>query len=222
MTDDKKTSMSEDVYLILREQIIKNKIKPGSQLVEMDISDSLNVSRTPVREALRQLEQEGLVESFPRRGCFVTEISIEDAIELYEVREYLEGLAMKLICLNIRRVDMKSFEDIVDDMRVKLDEEDYDDLYSLHSKWNDLVVEFTTNHYLKSLLVNIYDTINRLRGISLIENRHNEEAYIETKNILEAINDGNEDECEKLAMLHVRNAKSRFIKNIKGSENISR
>ena len=211
---DEKKSMSEEVYDILKSEILENKLKPGEKLVEMEISKRLNVSRTHVREALKQLEQERFVTNFPRKGSIVSEISVHDAIEIYEVREYLEGLLIKQLCLNVSRRDIKELEIIVDDMEKTISKNDRPNLYKLHSEWTEKIVELSSNEFLKSQINVVYENLERLRSVSLYKWEHMVEAYNETKNILEAIIDGDEVKAEKLARTHVINAKNRFIENM--------
>lgn len=211
---DHRKSMSEKVYEKLKLDILNNKLKPGHKLIEMDISEELKVSRTPIREALKSLEQDGLVTNFPRRGSIVSEVSIEDALELYEVREYLEGLSVKLICMNVTRNEMKVLEDIVEEMETSISVKDHHKLYKLHSKWTETIIELTKNKYLKIQMIGLFENLVRLRRISLHNIKHTTLAYKETKDILEALIVGDELECERLARLHVRNAKQRFIENI--------
>lgn len=206
--------ISEEVYLELKSKILQNILKPGERLVETDIAQELQVSRTPVREALKLLEQENLVTYYPRRGSVVSEISIEDALELYEVREFIEGLAARLICMSISRKNIMLLEEIVENMEKSIQKEDHENLYKLHARWSETVIELTTNKYLKNQMIVLYENLGRLRKVSLYNWKHTIAAYEETKNTLQAIIGGNEDESEKKARLHVRKAKERFIANM--------
>ncbi|MGN9166044.1 GntR family transcriptional regulator [Tissierellaceae bacterium HCP3S3_D8] len=210
-----KQPISQEVYEKLKSDILENILEPGERLVEMDIAKELNVSRTPVREALKQLEQDGLVTYFPRRGSIVSEISIEDALELYEVREYLEGLSVKLICLNINRKDIRALEEIVNLMDKGIEDRDYDSLYKLHSQWTETITKLTTNRYLRDQMIALFENLDRLRRISLYDMKQTVMACEETKSILQAIIDGDEEESERLARQHVKNARERFMTNIK-------
>lgn len=91
----------EIVFERLRKAIIDGNLEPGDRLVETFIAENMGVSRTPVREAFRQLEIEGLAENIPRKGTIVKGISKEDIIEIYQIREVLEGLAFRLTCSRI-------------------------------------------------------------------------------------------------------------------------
>lgn len=217
-SEHNKKTISGQVYEKLKIDILNNILKPGEKLVESEIAEECEVSRTPVREALKLLEQDGLVTYFPRRGSIVSEISVNDALELYEVREYLEGLAIKLICLNLNRKDIKKFEEIVFEMEKSIKEKNYENLYKLHSNWTETIIDLTKNKYLKDQMIVLFEKLDRLRRISLYNNKHTSEAYEETRDILQAIIDGDELESEKLARQHVKNAKERFIANIRENQ----
>ena len=215
-----KKPMSEIVYEKLREEILNNELKPGEKLIEMDISKRLDVSRTPVREALKQLEQEGLVTNYPRKGSTVSQISIEEAIEVYEVREYLEALAIRQLCLNIRRKDIRVLEEIINNMDISVSKNDNEKLYSLHSQWTKTIIELITNNYLKNQMISIYQHLERLRSVSLVRWEHSKEAFEETKQIFLALEEGDEDKSEECARVHVRNAKKRFISNVRDTTDV--
>ena len=85
--------LREIVYEELKAQILKGDIKPGTRMMEVELAEVLGVSRTPVREAIRKLEKEGLVKIEPRRGAYASELSVKDMVDILEVRQSMEGLA---------------------------------------------------------------------------------------------------------------------------------
>lgn len=214
---DEKISMSEKVYLKLKDDILENKLKPGEKLVEEDLANEFKVSRTPVREALKQLDQDGLVTYYPRRGSVVSELSLKDAKELYEVREVLEGLAIKQICLNIDSKGITILENIIEQMDKAIESNNYDKMKLLHKQWTEATLLLTKNDLLKDYLVSVSKNLERLRKISLYEPVHSVDAYYETKDIFQAIQNNDSENSEKLARLHVRNARKRFEKNLMNS-----
>lgn len=214
----RKKPMGEKVYNILRKEILENKLKPGEKLTEMEISNRLKVSRTPVREALKQLEQEGLANYYPRRGSVVSEISIQDALDFYEVREYLEGLALKKLCLETSRNDILELGKIISKMDGYIEEENYKPLYKIHVEWTEAIIELIENRYLREEMESILVNLDRYRGVSLFSEKHILQASKETRQIYEALEAGDEKKSEKLAMEHVRNARERFLENIEESK----
>lgn len=209
-----KVSMSNTVYLKIKEDIINNRLKPGEKLVEENLAEEFCVSRTPIREALKQLDKDGLVTYYPRRGSFVSEISINDLQELYDVREVLEGLAIKHICMNIGSQNIKLLENIVANMDEAIKVGDFDQMKSLHKEWTEATLFLTKNSLLKNYLIAVTKNLVRLRKISLHEPEQSLDAYKETKDILNAIVKNDPEESERLARLHVKNARMRFEKNL--------
>lgn len=214
---DEKISMSEKVYMKLKDDILENKLKPGEKLVEEDLANEFKVSRTPVREALKQLDQDGLVTYYPRRGSVVSELSLKDAKELYDVREVLEGLAIKQICLNIDSKGICILENIIAQMDKAIEYNNYEEMKLLHKQWTEATLILTKNDLLKDYLVSVSKNLERLRKISLYEPSHSIDAYNETKDIFQAILNNDYENSEKLARLHVRNARKRFEKNLMSS-----
>ncbi|HAA47289.1 MAG TPA: hypothetical protein DCE03_02200, partial [Synergistaceae bacterium] len=100
------------VYETLREAIFRKELKPGDKLVENDLAEKLDVSRTPVREALRMLESEGLIERNPRKGLFVKGFTAEDVMEIYSIRQALEALAIRICCQRITEDEVAELKDL--------------------------------------------------------------------------------------------------------------
>lgn len=209
-----KISMSEKVYQRIKSDILENKLKPGEKLIEENLANEFNVSRTPVREALKQLDQDGLITYYPRRGSVVSQISMKDAQELYEIREVLEGLAIRRICMEIDSHNIKVLEEIITSMDKAIEINDYSSMERLHRSWTEATLEMTNNELLKSYLLSVTKNLGRLRKISLYRPVQSIDAYKETKDIYNAIAKNDPDESERLAKLHVRNARKRFEKNL--------
>lgn len=202
------------VYEKIKSNILNNELKPGVKLVESNLAQNLNVSRTPVREALRQLEQDGLVTYEPQKGSTVSHVSITNAHELYEVREVLEGLAIRLLCINLSNEKINRLKDVIIMMDEAVAKNNYSEHILLHKKWTEMIVELTENSILKNDLISLNENLSRLRKISLSNTQQNLDAYVETKNIFKAMENRDPDESEKLARMHVRKAKERFNQNI--------
>ena len=96
--------LREIVYEELKMQILTGKIIPGTRMMEVELADDMGVSRTPIREAIRQLEKEGLVTIEPRRGAYASQISVKDMVDILEVRQNLEGLAAFFAAQGIREL----------------------------------------------------------------------------------------------------------------------
>lgn len=214
--------LSDEIYQTLKSSILNNDLKQGERLIETNISKKLNVSRTPVREALRKLEKDGLIKSYPRRGSVVSELNIEDCIELYEVREALESLAIVLIVKNINISEINLLKDIVIKMEEEIKNKRYENLKELHKTWSDTILHLTENKLLKDQLFEIYQHFGRIRKISLYDHKQSINAYKEVKYILSSIIDNDIEKVEFYSKNHVKNAKERFIETMKDNEKIKK
>ena len=101
--------LREIVYEELKRQILVGEIAPGTRMMEVDLADEMGVSRTPVREAIRKLEKEGLVTIEPRRGAYASDISIKDMLDVLEVRQTLEGMAASLAARKVTEEEKRDF-----------------------------------------------------------------------------------------------------------------
>ncbi|BDR84999.1 GntR family transcriptional regulator [Clostridium tetani] len=198
----------------LRAAIFDRKLEAGDRLIENNIAKSMGVSRTPVREALRQLEIEGLAINIARKGTLVKGISKEDIIEIYDIREVLEGLAVRGACLNISRKEILRLKEIIEIMSKCINKNDTDKYIKSHNEYNRIILNASKNKRLISKLEYIYEYLKSMRKVTLSNETRREKALLEHKNIVEAIEEGDEVLAERLAREHVVNAKNSFMSNI--------
>ncbi|KGJ49997.1 GntR family transcriptional regulator [Paraclostridium dentum] len=196
----------------IRNAIFEGKLNQGDRLIENHIAQGMGVSRTPVREALRQLEIEGLAVNVPRKGTLVKGISKEDAVEIYDIREVLEGLVSRLACLHITRIEIRRLNEIICIMEECIKNSNNSEYIKAHNEYNEILLNASKNKRLIERLETIYDYLKSLRRISLLTNERRKEAIKEHKDIVKAIEIGDEEMAEKVARLHVYNAKKAFIK----------
>ena len=152
-----KKSLSNLVYRDLKEKILKNKLLPGDKLIEMEIASNLGVSRTPVREALKKLEEDGLVTSFPRKSFIVSKISVKEAKNLYIVRKSLEPLAVELLAQKGLGENTKYFQDVNEELRLAIENKDEELAQNLIIEWNMALVSCLNNE----ILVEVMNMINK-------------------------------------------------------------
>lgn len=204
----------EIVFMELKKAIFDGRIKEGEHLVENMIAEKMNVSRTPVREALRQLEAEGLVINIPRRGAIVKGITMKDAEEIYDLREVLEGLMVRLACQNRTEEDISRLNQILVLMEKAVQEKKYNKYLELHKDYNDIILSSSKNKKLQLMMENIYEYLTSLRSVSLYSQDRRVLAIEEHRQIVNAIDKRNEAEAEKLARSHVKKAKKSFFDNL--------
>ena len=113
MNPEEYMPLREVVFMTLRRQILKGELKPGERLMEINLANRLGVSRTPVREAIRKLEHEGLVEMVPRRGAHVAEITRQELNDVLEIRRSLETLAISRVCGTLTEENLRNVEEVL-------------------------------------------------------------------------------------------------------------
>ena len=152
------------VYEKLREAIVNGVLPPGSKLSEIELAEQMAVSRTPVREAIRQLAQTGLVTLSPRKGAFVTLPSLKDASDLYELRIALETLAVENLSVDPPVEDLKRFRSVFASMTDATPASEY---VKEDRKFHAALYQSGTNRFLALMLKNISDLINLCRSFSV-------------------------------------------------------
>ena len=160
-------SLSDKVYHHLRDDITEGRYHPGDYLVELKIADELNVSRTPVREALKQLELEGLVSSQPNRGVVVIGITNEDIRDVFTIRHLLEGQAAYWAAERISDQQLDQLSELVELMDLYTRKNDTEHLVRLDSKFHEVIYEACNSKTLYHILTSLHQNIHRARQSSL-------------------------------------------------------
>ncbi|MBW9172561.1 GntR family transcriptional regulator [Clostridium estertheticum] len=202
------------VFEKLRMAIIGGDLEQGERLVETFIAENMGVSRTPVREALRKLEVEGLAENIPRKGTLVKGISKKDIIEIYEMREVLEGLEFRLACLNLSTLQITVLKEIIGKMEESVITNDMLWYWSLHKEFHEIILFACGNSRLINEMKQVYEYLIRLRNFTLVMNKRVKEAMIEHKQIVEAFEKKDEVLSEKIGREHTVHAKNFLAKKI--------
>jgi len=197
-------SLSQRVVEELRRAILTNRRRPGDRLIEDRLSEELGVSRIPIREALRVLATEGLVDIAPRRGASVAEISTEVARDLVEVRATLEGLNARLAARHHDPAIVEQLKRVLEEGNRAAKSKNVDDLVRLNGDFHDGLAEAGRN----SILWDIMRTLRERTSLVFAANtaRRAQQDWDEHSKILAAVIDGDEDLAAMLATRHVRRA----------------
>jgi DNA-binding GntR family transcriptional regulator len=190
------------VYEALRQSILDGALKPGQRLLSSALADELNVSRTPIREALRKLEAEGLIEPSPRSGLVVREISEEDLTELFYVREALEGMSARLAAENASKSALLELHALLDDMEAALKKDNLKLVRKLTGEFQMAVSQASQNNRLVQMLRVLLDQIRQVQTSTLFLKGRAKEALGEHRRLLQAIEARDADLAEKLARAH--------------------
>ncbi|MCR4601377.1 MAG: GntR family transcriptional regulator [Clostridia bacterium] len=196
--------LRELVYEELRMLIMTGQIKPGTRMMEIELAESMGVSRTPVREAIRQLEKDNLVTLEPRKGAYVSDISPQDLDDMLIAREPLEGLATKLAAENITAEELEEVRAANDAYREALKEDDKEALIELDTKFHSLITNCSRNPYLIDICQKLQEQVLRFRYIYFKSGKRAEEVVNEHRIILEALASGDSAAAEEHAKEHIR------------------
>lgn len=210
-------SLRARVFATLENAIINGEYKEGDTLNELKLSQSLGVSRTPIREALMQLELEGLVETTQNKGAVVVGVSSQDVEDIYAIRLHIEGFASALTAKNATPEEITALEKIVELQEFYLSKEDTDQLWRLDTDFHKLIYEISGNRSLKAMLTNFHNQIQRGRGLSLRVEGRSSKSVEEHRNILEAIKARNEELASELTTKHIENALINFRAEVEGN-----
>lgn len=191
-------TLRENIVEEIRFRIVNRELPPGAKIVEMDLAKEFETSRAPVREALRQLENEGLVEYIRNAGCSVKNISMEDVYEIYLMRSSYEILAVQIMDGKIPAKTIENMEEILDKMKA-LDVEHYQDVFKLDNALHaELVLMVNLPRLYKAWEVLNYGNVTTSRTKNLIKKQIVERQFNRHKDIVDACRAG---DCKKLCTL---------------------
>jgi len=206
--------LSKKVYRVLKSKITKGSFEPGSKVLEGRIAEQMGISRTPVREAIRELAAEGFVKMNPNQGIIVNNISIKDLREVLQIRGVLEGLAARLAAPLITEEKIKVLETCNENMEKFISKNNVLAFGKESDKFHSVILEICGNDRLVQIRKNLADQIYRFRNISLRIPGRLESALKEHREITNALKQGDADKADELSRLHIVNV----LKNILSHE----
>ena len=192
-----KKSLSNMVYRDLKEKILKNKLLPGDKLIEMEIASKLDVSRTPVREALKKLEKDGLVTSFPRKSYIVSKISVKEAKNLYIVRKSLEPLCVELLAEKGLTDKTKYFEEVNEELRIAIENGEEELAQNLIIEWNMALVRSLNNEILIEVMTMVNKRLYRFGNFIFRDKKNYKRHYDNLQKIYKLIEEKKPKEARK-------------------------
>jgi GntR family transcriptional regulator, rspAB operon transcriptional repressor len=196
-------SLAERAYRSIRRQIVTLELSPGAVISEPDLQESLGMGRTPVREALRRLSNEHLVEVYPRRGMFVAALDTRDLSAISELREELEPFAARLAAQRRTPADIAIIDALLEAMAATGDNPDLRDLIELDQRVHHHVYHCAHNDYLRAVLEQHYMHALRIWFLALERVTHLHQAMAENRDLLLAIRDGDASRAAAIMSTHV-------------------
>ncbi len=208
------------VFNTLRKAILTGELKPGERLLEIHLANQLGVSRTPIREAIRKLELEGLVIMMPRRGAEVAQITEKSLRDVLEVRRALDALCAELACERITEEEKQQLKAACDEFEKATATSDATIIAAADVALHDIIVVATRNQRLIQLINNLSEQMYRYRFEYIKdENQHNN-LVEEHRMIYESIIRRDKEGAAKATKLHIDNQEKSIIRQLR-AENIS-
>ena len=211
MTDDLTLNMNaylplrDVVFNTLREAILKGDLKPGERLMELQLASKLGVSRTPIREAIRMLEQEALAVTTPRKGAEVAKMTLKDMEDVLEIRDALDELAVRIACQKISDEQLKQLEDMKELFEKSTQTGNVKKIAEADVTFHDVIYEATGNPKLVTLLNNLREQVYRYRVEYIKDPKNYPTLIAEHEAILESLKNRDVKNAVEAMHVHVAN-----------------
>ena len=213
----------DEAARLIRDMILCGKLKGGTRLRQVDLASQLGISRTPLREALMKLEQEGLIAMLPQGGLRVVELDALGAIELYEIREVLDGLAARLAAgrigkQGIEKHSLKALESHLKKMETSMKSKNAHNWFINHHAFHEQIFRASGNSRIMALSSHVRLSIQRFHQLLLTTPNRLDIAFREHKDIYNAIKAGDPERAEAAARGHIASAREIVIAVLEAQE----
>ena len=210
-------SLTDEIADIIRERILKGEYRIGEKIKENQIATELKVSRTPIREAFKQLENEGLIDYIPNRGCYAKGFTRQDIEDIYAVRKALEILAVEWAVERITPEEIKGLQEQSDLMEFYATRDDSKKVLEINSDFHSIIYNAAGSRFMAQVLRSYKEYIEQTRKALYDEHRNLEEIFREHKAILDAMKDRDVERAKAAMAEHLEGSarRAKFIYNIK-------
>ena len=203
------------VFNTLRQAILTGELSPGERLMEIHLANRLGVSRTPIREAIRKLELEGLVTMIPRRGAEVAQITEKSMNDVLEVRSAMDALCVELACDRITVAELERLHAACEEFEKAVKRKDVKEIAQADVALHDIIAEATGNARLIQLISNLSQQMYRYRFEYIKDFSQHDRLVEEHRIIYESIVKKDKETAKEAAKLHIDNQKKAIIKQIR-------
>ncbi len=200
---EKHLTLREKILESIRDAIISGAITSGSRVSEPDLAERFGISRTPIREALRQLESEGYLTVIPRKGAVVSAFTQKDVEEFYAIKSILEGYAAKLACCRLSEKEIDRLQTINKRLSELCEQSDIKQFFKVHNDFHDLFIKAADNEKLREMINLLVTRFQRLRLMSISQPGRMAVSVTEHEKIITAFRERN---CEAAELLVRKNA----------------
>lgn len=213
-----KLNLRSRIFKQLEQDIVNGVYPPGANLTEKALSEKLGVSRTPLREALCQLELQGLVDSIPNKGVVVVGVSKKDIEDIYVIKYAIEALAARLAAERITPEEITELEEVINLTEFYANKGNVEKIVDLDSRFHDLIAKAGKNRPLRSMMANFHNFVKMARLKSLTSPGRLQGVLKEHRALLDAIIAGDADLAEKVADIHTRSAQASITEALGGRQ----
>lgn len=197
-------SLGSKIFILLRDRILNESYQCGDKLNELTLAKELKISRTPIREALKQLELEGLVESIPNKGVYVKGFSPRDIDDMFEIRLSLEGLAVSFAIDRMDEVHLAKIKEVFELLEFYTAKGDFDKVNDFNILFHESIYQATQSTYFEQILKDIHYYVSVTSRHSIARPERLESSLLEHRAILEAIIDMDKEEATERIQRHIR------------------
>ncbi len=215
MNMDEFLPLRDVVFNTLRQAILTGELKPGERLMEIHLANKLGVSRTPIREAIRKLELEGLVTMIPRRGAEVAQITEKSMNDVLEVRRAMDALCVELACDRITEEELEQLRDACRNFELAVKNGDVKKIAQADVALHDIIVRATGNARLIQLVNNLSEQMYRYRFEYIKDSAQHDNLIEEHRVIYESIVRKDKETASAAAKTHIDNQKKAIIRQIR-------
>ncbi|MFD2924841.1 GntR family transcriptional regulator [Halobacillus naozhouensis] len=208
--EDELLSIRERAYRYLKDLILEGEYKPGDRLIERELANKLNISRTPIREALFRLESQGFVKTVPRKGVIVSNVSEEEVIEVFTILSSLEVLAAKLAAQRMDEPTQKELDMKIEQLE-ELEKQDDEGFDNKHIEMNLLLYKASKSPRLYEILSGLTDYIQMSANMGYETPGRRKESMREHIQMMKALRNKEDDMAEYLTKIHIENSKKAYI-----------
>jgi DNA-binding GntR family transcriptional regulator len=191
-------TLREKILETIRDAILKGTMKPGERVSEPDLAERFGISRTPIREAFRQLESEGYLEVIPRKGAVVASLSERDVEEFYAIKIILEGFAARMAAEKLSEKDIERLESINERLKQIAKEGDVKTFFRVHNEFHEVFIKAAGNEKLFEMINHLVLRFKRLRLASLSQPGRMEISVEEHRNMIQAFKNHDGDRADNL------------------------
>lgn len=210
--------LREVIFNSLREAIIVGELKPGVRLMEVQLAEKMGVSRTPVREAIRKLELEGLVDMIPRKGAHVADLSVKDIMDVLEVRATLDGLATALAAERITEEELKELKHVNIQFGNYVERENLQGSIRKDVEFHEIIYRSSRNEKLIQIASNLREQVQRFRVIYLKDSGSPRDIIREHQEIIEAVQKKDSEVSRSVAQRHIKHQEEAIVKAVRRHE----